>query len=214
MEDYFTENEEHRHFITVGYGGGRTQWFSRTEGYDLYDERGKKVLSGDHELSAVTDHRSYQIGVTFPVKSFRLGMGIEFDEFSLYRIHVEDPSVVEPVSMIDQFRFDKVHLTAEFPTRCFEESEFFEFDIFLKGGYYAFSKVNSFSLFGRSRSGRTYYGSTGGILAMKLYKRARFYIRPTFEYRHFDNSRKDMRGAIYHELISYGVSGGIRFHLL
>ncbi len=211
-EDYFSKERKDRYFITLGYGQGRTNWYSRTEGYALYDRRGQKVLSGDHRLSAVTDHQTYQIGVTGPVGKFRLGMGIEFDEFSLYRMHVKDPAVVDPVSMIDRFRFDKIHLTAEYPTLWLPKGDM-HLDLFMKAGYYAFSKVSSFSLFNRG-SGTTFFGSLGGIFAVKVYKNAHFYLRPAFGYRHFDNSDKGSDGAIYHELFSYGLTGGLRYQLL
>lgn len=211
-EDYFSKERQDRHFLTLGYGEGRTQWYSKTEGYALYDRMGKKVLSGDHRLSAVTDHQTYQIGVTAPVGKIRVGMGIEFDEFSIYQIHVKDPAIVDPVSMIDRFRFDKIHLTAEYPT-LWIRSERMHFDLFMKGGYYAFSKVSSFSLFNHG-AGKTFYGSMGGILAYQVYKKAHLYLRPSFVYRHFDNSDRTDRGSIYHDLFSYGVIGGLRYQLL
>ncbi len=211
-EDYFSKDHKKRHFITVGYGQGRTKWYSRTEGYHLYDQRGKKVLSGDHSLSAATDYRSYQIGVTAPVGRVRLGMGIEFDEFSIYRIYVDDPSVVGPVTMIDNFRFDKIHLTMEYPTLWIRD-ERIHLDLFLKAGYYAFSKINSLSLFGQG-SGKTFFASLGPILAIQAYKNAHLYLRPRLGYRHFDNSDQEARGAIYHELFSYGAMVGLRYRLL
>lgn len=211
-EDYFSKDHTKRNFITIGYGEGRTQWYSRTEGYKLYDQRGKKVLSGDHNLTAATDYQSYQIGVAAPVGRLRLGMGIEFDEFSIYQIHVEDPSVVEPVSMIDNFRFDKVHLTLEYPTLWIPNSSI-HLDLFLKGGYYAFSKINSFNLFGKG-SGKTFFASIGPILAVQAYKRAHVYFRPRLGYRHFNNSDQDSMGAIYHDLFSYGAMVGLRYRLL
>ena len=211
-EDYFSKDRKDRYFITLGYGQGRTNWYSRTEGFSLYDRSGQMVLSGDHRLSAVTDHRTYQIGVTGPVGKFRLGMGIEFDEFSLYRIHVKDPAVQDPVSMVDRFRFDKIHLTAEYPTLWLRSGRM-HIDLFMKAGYYAFSKVNSLNLFAQG-SGKTFFGSLGGIYALRVYKDAHFYVRPTFGYRHFDNSDEPGEGAIYHELFSYGVMAGLRYQLL
>lgn len=211
-EDYFSKERKDRYFLTVGYGKGWSDWYSRTDGYALYDRSGTKVLSGDHRLSAVTSHRTYQVEVSAPVGKFRIGMGIEFDEFSLYELHVEDPAISDPISMIDRFRFDKLHLLTEYPT-LWLKGQRLHLDLFLKGGYYAFSKVSSFSLFDQG-AGKTFFAAAGGILAYQVIGGAHLYLRPSFGFRHFDNSGRSSEGAIFHDLFSYGLIGGLRYQLL
>lgn len=211
IEDYFDGGKAQDHYITIGYGKGRTSWNSRTAGYDLYDQRGRRVLSGDHQLSAVTVHQTYQIGVVAPVGRFRLGVGIEFDEFFLRRLHLEDRGS-RPISLVEDFRYDKFHLTFEVPFQV--KLDKLDLALFLKGGYYTFSQVDSFSLFGDRTSGNTFFGSIGPIMALDVHEGAHFYLRPYFEYRYFDNFDHPPSGAIHHQLYSYGLTGGLRYKLL
>ncbi len=210
---YYSQDNNSKHFIGIASGVGRTSWYTQTKAYDLYDQTGSKVLSGDHQLTAQTTHSIYQMDVMFPVSSFRMGMGITFEKFALYKMNVESEVFDKDISFMETFRFDKFFLQAEFPTDMIAHQNFM-LDINARAGYYGFSMVKSLSLFGERRSGSTYFASIGPVFSTRIYPQIYMYIMPRFEYKYFNNSRIEPNGAIYHNLYSLSMLGGLRVQML
>ncbi len=212
QSSYYNAEKDHRYFFGLSAGKGVTDWYSRTEGYELVRRDGKKIVSGDHRLTAQSTYNSYEVEVLAPLKDVRVGMGIAFEEFVLYEIQVESPVFRDPISFVENFRFDMFFLQGEFPLSLLEHEDL-ALNVNVRGGYYGFTRVTSLSLFGERRLGATYFFNTGIVGTWNLADRFYLLLRPAFEFKHFDNARREPAGAIYHELLSYGMNFGVRAHL-
>lgn len=204
---------ESKYFAGIGFGTGETDWYSRTENYELIDQRGQLIYDGNSTLRAASNFRVYQLEVLAPVWRLRLGLGINFEFYDLRSFDLEAPNYVATVPFIEKFRFDKVYAQLELPYYPKWDVDI-NFGLNVKTGYYGFTKVNNRTLFGASRLGRAYFIELGVLADAKVYDRTYLFVMPAVDYKYFNNPRREHPNAIYHNLLSYKVTIGVRVHVL
>jgi hypothetical protein len=212
---YFQANDrEAQHFVGISYGMGSNFWFSKTENYNLFDPRGSMVVSGDSKLRARNISQQVQLETVVPIsKKIRVGMGIAFEEFALYKMDVESDILNSTIPFVEVFRFDKVFAQFEMQVGILKQSQVFSFNANVKAGYYGFTSVKSTSLFGEDRIGKTYYGSMGMLVDANIFPRFYLYLLPQVEYKYFNNHRREHPHTISHNLLGYTFMVGLRYHV-
>ena len=174
------------------------------------------VLSnGTAKLKAKNAYQALQLEVLVPFQegAFYLGMGIAFEEYALTKIEVSDEFGSTERPFVETFRFDKFFFQGEVPLLPIE-SERWEFAVNGRVGYYAFTGVNSLSLFGERRLGKAWFSGLGFRTQFKVHDVVYLVVMPTTEYKYFRNSDTDVRGRINHNLFDFGLLTGFRVHLL
>lgn len=204
---------ESRYYVGIGYGVGETNWYSRTVQYDLQDMRGHTIYNGNSELRTSNRYHVYQLDVLGPVWKLRMGLGINFEFYDLRSFDLEASNYTATIPFVETFRFDKVYAQFELPLYPDWDHDI-NFGVNMKTGYYGFSKVNNRSLFGASRLGRAYFLELGVLTDVKVYDRTYLYVMPAFDYKYFNNPKHEHPSAIFHNLISYKVTFGVRVHVL
>jgi len=212
-QSYYESDANTKHFFGVGYSFAKTNWYSRTENFDLFNKAGQTLMEGDGTIRAKSNSQMVQMEVLAPVGKVRLGMGIGFEQYELYVLTLKNDHIDMRVPFTELFRFDKCFGQMEIPLKI-PSSEEVHMSINMKAGYYGFTRVSSLSLFGKKRSGKTIFGGIGFLTDLKLGRFTYLYLMPFLEYKYFKNSRQESPNHIYHNLISLSAQVGLRFHLL
>lgn len=213
---YYGRNDaSNKYFIGVAYGIGTTRWHSETSEFMLFDQRGAMINSGDFKIKAKNAHQILSLETVAPMSEgkWRLGMGITFEEYSLYRITIEDNNVGTNVPFVERFRFDKFFLQGEIPLK-WPKSEVVGLSVNSRAGWYGFTGVRSNSLFGETRLGQTWFGGIGMVGDLKVSEQIYLVLKPLMEYKYFTNSRDEIPGRIKHRLFDYSILAGVRVHIL
>lgn len=212
---YLLDDKASMHFVGVSYATGTTDWRSGTNNYELLDQHGLTVVNGTSTFRANNRQQSLSLETLVPLNQgkWRLGLGLTFEEFSLYKIDVEMQGITEQHPFVERFRFDKVFAQAEVPLPILE-NKYFSFNANLRGGWYGFSNVNSSSLFGEKRIGKAWFTGLGLGVDVLVAKRVYLLVMPNVEYKYFKNTRDDLLGNIYHNMFSYNILMGVRVHVL
>ena len=213
---YYARNGKAKSFVGLSYGIGTTRWYSVSDDYNLFDPRGNQINSGDFKFNARNSSQSLQIETLSPMSGgkWRFGMGIQFEEYSLYRVTIEDdtgPSTTLP--FVERFRFDKFFMQGEIPLK-WPNSKVFSLNVNMQAGWYGFTGVRSTSLFGEDRLGETWFGGVGAVGEIHLSDLIYLVCKPMVQYKYFINSRDEEPGRIRHRMFDYSILAGVRVHVL
>lgn len=214
---YLLDDKASKHFVGLSYGFGSTDWRSGVENYDLINHQGTTVLSGDGHFRATNTQRSVHLETLVPLSQgkWRMGLGLSFEEFSLFKIDVEaSPTTAASTKpFVDRFRFDKIFAQVEVPLPLLE-NPFVTFNLNVRGGWYGFTSVGSTSLFGDKRLGKSWFNGLGLMCDLMVYDRVYLVIMPYAEYKYFKYSSDDVVGNIHHNMLGTNLMIGFRVHLL
>lgn len=214
---FLLDDKSSMHFVGLSYGFGTTGWRSNLENYDLIDQYGVVLVSGDGSFRVQNRQESVHLETLVPLSQgkWRAGLGLTFEEFSVYEIDVEASlgNIAATKPFAERFRFDKVFGQVEVPLPILE-NPFVSFNANVRGGWYGFSSVGSSSLFGEERIGRSWFGGLGLLCDVMVYDRVYLVVMPYAEYKYFSNAPKSVTGNIYHKMLGTNLLIGARVHLL
>lgn len=212
---YLLNDKVSKHFVGVSYGFGNTGWRTATENYDLYDQHGVLLVDGTATLRAKNSQQSLSLEALVPLSGgkWRAGIGLMFEEYTLEKFEVESGvhSGIHP--FVERFRFDKVFAQAEVPLPIFE-NPFISFNANVRAGWYGFTSVESNTLFGPERIGKSWFAGLGLVTDMELHPRVYAVVMPNVEYKYYRNTRDDLLGNISHKMFAYNLLVGVRVHIL
>ena len=206
-----TDPWENRHFIDAGYGLQRSSWYSNLHDFDLYNNQGVIVKSGDLKIRARNGTSLFHFDVSFPFSKIRLGMGISFVNVYMDKIVVQgSDGNTSNIFFDEKFIFDKLYAVVEVPLKIKTQKNLL---LSLKSnvGYFSYSGVKSLGFFGEDSKANTTFANVGVSAGFGLYPHLFLFLYPNFEYMQLKSISG--RSDITHRVISGGISGGIRMDL-
>lgn len=199
-----------KYFIGFSYGFGQAWWRSELGGAEIYDQNGGVIKSGNINFHAKNNTNSVCLDGLVPVGKVRLGLGINFDYYFLDKLELIEPNKPgQYVLYPESFRFDKFFGQVEIPF-SFESDNFWTLNAMVRLGYFGFSYVDHFSLFGDEALAKTYFGSVGGLVDFKLYPHTYLFVLPNVEYKYYDNNRFENPIQIRHNIFGWNLMFGLR----
>lgn len=205
------ERRQEKYFVAIGYGIGTARWNSNLDNSQLYDKYGAVIQSGYIRFKARNSTELLDLNVQFPLAKIRLGMGINFEKFYLDKLEItQSPGADATLILFDEsFRFEKFFGQIEVPFWPESKSDFS-----LSGnghiGYFGYSGVERFNFFGEEALAKTFFATIGFIADYRVYPHAYVYLHPYTEYKYFKNSPVENPSIIRHNILTYGITGGVR----
>jgi len=201
-------------FVTLGYGGGTSRWYSHMLNADLYDKQGNIIhyaSEGALDFRAKNSSNLYDLEVSAPVGKIRLGIGICFEEFHLDKLVIKSNTPTDGTYILfdESFRFDKISGVIEVPFNP-ESDALFSISGKLRLGYYNYYNVSRFNFFGEAALAKTFIAGLGAVGDVKLFPHTYVYLFPYFEFKYFQNNRFEDPSNIRHKILTYSIIGGIR----
>jgi hypothetical protein len=205
-----SDRKHAKYFIGLSYGVGQAWWNSHLGDAELYDPYGGVIKSGKIDFKAKNSTNSIALDGSVPVARVRLGIAITFDYFFLDKLElIETGKSPEYVLYPESFRFDKFSAFCEVPFN-FESERAWSLAARAHIGYFGFSYVDHFSLFGDEALAKTYYTSVGLVGDIRLYPHSYLFCLPNLEYKLYDNNNSENPVQIHHNIFSWSVMAGIR----
>ena len=199
-----------KYFLGLSYGPGTAWWHSQLVNSEIYDINGAIVRSGNINFRAKNSTNTICVDGAVPIGKVRIGLGIDFDYYFLDKLKLINPNQPDQYVVFPEFfRFDKFFASCEIPFDFTSEKAW---TLNLRGhfGYFGFSYVNHFSLFGEEAIAKTFFTSLGLITDLKLYPHAYVFIFPKFEYKFYDNNSSENPEQIRHHIFELSCMFGIR----
>ncbi len=199
-------------FVTLGYGGGFSRWYSHLENAVLYDKQGMIIQQGNLDFRAKNTFKLYDLEVSAPVAKVRVGLGVCFEEFYLDKLVIKSNSNTNGTIILfdETFRFDKITGSLEVPFMP-ESDAMCSISAKLRIGYYNYSGLQRLNFFGQEALSRTFISGLGFVGDVKLFPHTYAYIFPYFEFKYFYNNRFENPDDINHNILTYSVIAGLRF---
>src|ERR1051326_556939 len=199
-----------KYFIGLSYGWGQAWWNSLVGQAEIYDAFGTVIKSGTIDFKAKNSTNSVCLDGSVPVGRVRVGLGINFDYYFLDKLElVEAGKSPQYVLYPESFRFDKFFAMVEVPFN-FDSDRFWTLNLRAHIGYFNFSYVDHFSLFGDDALAKTFYSSIGLVSDFKLYPHTYLFAHPNFEFKYYDNNNSENPIEIRHKIAAWNLPLGIR----
>ena len=203
------ENKD-KYFLSVGYGWGQAYWYSELSRTSIYDKQGSTIESGSFKFRANNTTTFYDLNVLFPVQSFRLGLGMNFEKFYLTKLELKQSVTTNKVVIYDEsFRFDKIFVQCEVPFWPEARSKF-SLSANARFGFFSFNNVDRINLFGDDALASSLFFVLSPVADVQLYPGIFAFIQPMAEYKYFKNPSVDPGGAVIHNIFTYNAMIGIR----
>jgi hypothetical protein len=199
------DGPEDKYFISIAYGTGNASWNSSLNQSALYDTSGSELFSGNVLFNAKNTLNNLNIDVAAQVQKVRIGMGIAFEDFYLEKIKINNTNY----AFSDRFTFSKIFINTEVPFQKIS-GDLFSFSVKGSLGFFKSYYLNHFNLFGGDNNGKSYFFNAGFLADYKLLPHSYIFLQPTFEYKYFRNSKKELPSRITHQIWSYFIMLGIR----
>jgi hypothetical protein len=208
----FSQNDRKhaKYFIGLSYGWGQAWWSSHLGDADIYDPYGGIIKSGKIDFKAKNSTNNVAIDGSVPVWKLRVGIAINFNYYFLDKLQLIEPGKSpEYVLYPESFRFDKFSAFCEVPFN-FETERAWSLSARLHLGYFGFSYVDHFALFGDEALAKTYFTSLGFVGDIKLYPHTYIFAFPNIEYLLYDNNNSENPVQIHHNIFAWNAMVGIR----
>jgi hypothetical protein len=201
--------KEAKYFVALSYGLGQAHWKSQLGQAEIFDKFGSVIKSGDLDFKAQNDLNSFSLDASAPFGKIRLGIGIQFDYYFLDKLEITTPFATNIILYDESFRWDKFFVSAEIPFK-YESDKSYSFSSKTHLGYFGYSYVDRFSLFGEEALAKTFWMATGIVADIKLYPHCYVFIFPNVEYKFYNNNKDEQPKNIVHKIFSYSCMAGIR----
>lgn len=196
-------------YFGLKYGIAKNSWWSNTIDYKLFDPYGTVLVDGKSKLKAQTVSDIVEVEIVFPVQEFYLSFAINFELFSLTSLDVQTQSQFETHGFPEVFKTDKFVVQLE---RNLWENDAGSLAYFVAAstGVYAFSMVNSTSLFGSTRWGKSWLAGLSTGIQTRVMENFFLNLALMGEYKYFGSPGSEKPQKINHNIFTYGLVGGVR----
>ena len=214
QEGYFYHKigEGDKYFVALGYGQGTAHWNSDFKSTEFYDKDGRVINTGDFKFGATSPTRHYDVSVLAPIKHFRLGLGISFEQHYLSQLKIYTKGGEEFLLFDESLRFDKVYLNTEIPFN-YNSKKKYSFNWNIKAGWFGYSNVKRFNFLGEKPFPIAFLSATGITADYQVYPQVYVFVFPNIECKYYNNSRSESPVNITHRVFTASILGGIRVDL-
>ena len=203
---------QRKYFVTVGYGAGSANWFSKLIQSDLYDKDGSVLKSGNMDLRAKNRINPFNLEASAPVGRIRLGLGVCFEKNFLDKIVLQNGTLNNGGNSVvfdENFRVDKLYGLVEVPFKSTTEKEF-SFNFMGTMGYFNYTGIQRFNFFGEAALAKMFFMGAGLLADYKIFPHTYAFVYPDLEFKYFRNNDNESPSIIIHRIFCYSISGGIR----
>jgi len=201
-----------KYLVALGYGAGTAYWHSKFESTEFYDKDGSVINRGSLKFSANSPTRHYDVNVLAPIKHFRLGLGISFENHFLAQLKLYGKGGDEYLIFDEKLRFDKIYLNSEFPIK-YNPKKKYSFNLNVRAGWFGYSYLKRFNFIGEKPFPLAVLSAVGMTADYEIYPGVYAFAFPSLEYKLYSNSNAEAPVKIHHNVFTASIIGGLRVDL-